>query len=231
MQLLILKRLLYNPTLRYSEMKPDPEMGNNKFDFHLNRLVKAGYVSKSGTTYLLTDAGKELAGRMDTDRVIIEKQAKIGVFVAPIREDERGRREFLIYTRLKQPFYGCQGFLSGKIGYGEEVLAAAARELFEETGLLGTPEITSVRHYIVYDASGSRLLEDKIIFFCRVINPNGEIKHTVDEKYEWVEEKNASTYVVNHFESSERFLKDIQEITKFSGQVSFFEVLQKSDNF
>ena len=40
----ILKRLMFSTGLRYTEMKPDKEMENNQFQFHLNQLTKKGYV-------------------------------------------------------------------------------------------------------------------------------------------------------------------------------------------
>ena len=48
--------------------------------------------------------------------------------------DER-REKVLLCRRRKEPYKGLLNFLGGKIEPGEEWLAAAYRELWEETGL------------------------------------------------------------------------------------------------
>lgn len=145
-QLAILKKLLFSPVLRYTDMKPSSKMDNNQFDFHLDSLITSGLVEKMDTGYTLTPTGKEYANRMDTDEVKILQQAKLGARVGCVRT-VNGVQEFLVYTRKKQPFYNCQGFLAGKIRYGEKVLDAAARELKEETGLTGSPTLVESRAY------------------------------------------------------------------------------------
>jgi hypothetical protein len=116
-QLQIMKKLLLSPTLRYGEMKPNPDMENNQFDFHLDQLINGNYIKKEDGIYSLTSFGKEYANRMDTDTVAIMKQAKVSAIVLPVKI-VNSKKYYLIYTRLKQPFYGCQGFMSGKVSYG-----------------------------------------------------------------------------------------------------------------
>ena len=48
-QLQILKKLLFASGLRYAQIKPDPQMENNQFDFHLDQLIDGGYVEKYDT--------------------------------------------------------------------------------------------------------------------------------------------------------------------------------------
>ena len=109
-QLEILKKLLFADLVKYTDLKPDKEMENNKFDFHLDQLIEFGYVEKEDKKYRLTAIGKEYANRIDTERVEVTRQAKIGVFICCIRENNG--REFLLITRKKQPFYKCKGFVS-----------------------------------------------------------------------------------------------------------------------
>lgn len=130
-QLQILKKLLFVKSVKFTDLKPDKDIENNQFDFHLDQLIRFEYIEKLGKEYSLTSVGKEFANRMDTDKTTINIQAKISAVVAPVRINKDGEKEFLIYTRLKHPFYGCQGFMSGKIAYGEAVLEAASRELKE----------------------------------------------------------------------------------------------------
>lgn len=229
-QLQILKKLLFAKQMRYSELKPDAEMENNQFDFHLDKLIAGKFIAKIENRYELTNSGKEYANRMDTDHNVVPLQSKISVFICPTRK-VKGQTQFLIYTRLKQPFYGCQGFMSGKVRYGETIIAGAKRELSEETGLAGKPQLVSIRHYLVFDKNSHQLVEDKFMFFCWVKNPSGNLVTNNEGKYEWVKEKDLPSYVTYHFESYAAFERDLKEIKDFAGQVKFTELLHESERF
>lgn len=225
-QLQILKKLLFANELRYSQVKPDPEMENNQFDFHLDQLISGGYVEKKNKTYKLTNFGKEYANRMDTEEVLIAKQSKISAWICC-----RRKNQYLIYTRLKQPFYGCQGFMSGKVKYGEKIVEAAERELEEETGLKGKPQIVSIKHFLVFDKQSNELVEDKFMFLCLMENPTGELRPHDEGKYEWINENNLKSYVINHFESWRAFEKQLEEIKSFKGEIKLEEIDHWSEKF
>lgn len=229
-QLQILKKLLYSTGLRYSEIKPTPEMENNQFDFHLDKMINEGHIEKNQDRYQLTPVGKDFANRIDADNTMLQKQAKIGTYFACIRE-KNNQTQFLIYTRLKQPFYGCQGFPSGKVQYGEKITQTAKRELKEETNLEGEPEVVLIKHFLVHDASTKQLVEDKILFLCLVREPKGEVIPSEEGKYEWVNEQDLSSYVTNHFESFTEFMKEIASLKSFDGTITFAELYQESEKF
>lgn len=226
----ILYKLLFSPGLRYSEVKPNKRIENNQFDFHLDQLIKLGYIEHIESIYKLTNSGKDFTNRIDRDEKIHIYQAKLGVVVVPFRI-KNGNEQFLIYTRLKQPFYGCQGFMSGKIKYGEKVLHAAEREFAEETHLKGKPYLVGIRHYHVFNVVTKELVEDKFLFFCGVENPTGNLKPNNEGTFTWVEKKDFKKFVTNHFESFERFLQDVKLITHFSGDVKLVEVDQFTDKY
>ncbi|MCC2632001.1 MAG: putative hydrolase [Patescibacteria group bacterium] len=71
LQLQILKKLLFASSLRYTEMRPDADVENNSLDFHLDKMIKAGYVHKNDGAYSLTSTGKEYANRIDAEKTII----------------------------------------------------------------------------------------------------------------------------------------------------------------
>lgn len=226
----ILKKLLYVPSLRYLQMKPD-EVENNQFDFHLDQVVKFGYVEKLvDGSYGLTADGKDFTNRMDPEQTVVPKQAKLGVVMCCMRE-VKAKYEYLIYTRTKHPFYGCQGFMSAKIRYGESVLEAARRELLEESGLEGEPVPVVLKHYRVYSPDRTKVLEDKFQFFCRIVNPTGEISNTEEGTNEWVMEHELENYVTKPFVSKEEFWKNVSEVRDFNGVMQFEEIEQIGDQY
>ena len=229
-QLQIMRSLVFSQGLKFSELKPDKEMDNNKFTFHLSKLIDAGYVESEDGYYKLTDSGKSYANRLDTEKVTVKPQAKLSAWL--ICRRQREEVEYLIYTRLKHPFYGCQGFPSGKIDHGEKVIETAKRELFEEAGLAGKPEVIHLRHYLVYDSKGIELKEDKFMFMCLFDEPEGELEPDPTEgKYEWVRESELKGYVTNHFESWGAFSEQLQIIKDYDGTLTMAEVVHNSGKY
>jgi 8-oxo-dGTP pyrophosphatase MutT (NUDIX family) len=185
-QISILRELLFKPNARFRDLKK-VDVTNDHFTFHVNHLIKEGLVVKSEGKYSLSDKGKEFANRMDTDNLVLERQAKLGVSVHAERV-VGGRRQFLIHHRLKEPFYGWWGFNTGKIRWGEKPEETANRELMEETGLTGKFSLKGVVHYHHIHKDG-RFLEDKYFWIFKVTDTKGELKKKVTEgENVWMDE-------------------------------------------
>lgn len=173
-QVSILQVLLFNPEARFAELNVQ-DLTTDHFSFHIKRLVEVGLVQKNSRgKYTLTARGKEFANRFDTEESLLERQAKIAVLVCPVRNTGNAK-EYLIQRRLKQPYYGYHGFITGKIRWGESPPAAARRELKEETGLGGTVKLVGIKHKVDYSQNG-KLLEDKYFFVYRATDLAGRLK-------------------------------------------------------
>lgn len=172
-QMKILRALLLTTSGSFGELVKATGLTSDHTNFHIKKLISVGYVEHVPKEYgqcRLTRAGKLYANTMDTETYEIERQAKLTVDLAIERSDGK----FIIQTRKKQPYYGGQGFPTGKIRWGETVLEAGARELMEETGLTATLRFVGVNHKLDYDESGN-LLEDKYLFVIHGINPQGDL--------------------------------------------------------
>lgn len=184
----ILLILLFKSRARYSQLNKT-EISSDHFNFHIKRLVKLGLIVKvKGGFYQLTSEGKEFANRFDTESQILERQGKIGVLICCVKNSEKNVK-YLIQQRLKEPYWGYHGFITGKVKWGEKVGKAAGRELEEETGLSGKLELVGVKHKLDY-SDDDKLLEDKIFFVFRVKNTKGELMKMFEGgKNLWLTEK------------------------------------------
>jgi DNA-binding HxlR family transcriptional regulator len=124
----ILRTMLFREKSRFVDLNT-LKLPTDHFNFHLKQLLALGLIVKSpDNRYCLTAKGKEFANRLDTDQIVLERQAKISIVVCGVRKSGR-TRQYLVQQRLKQPSYGFYGFVSGKIKWGETVSETAARAL------------------------------------------------------------------------------------------------------
>lgn len=186
----ILSALLFEKTLRFSELNTN-RISSDHFTFHLRRLIDQGLVEKNKDgSYVLTIIGKEYANRLDvnSEKVEIEKQAKTGVLVVCI-DDSGSKRKYLVQQRLKHPYFGFYGFITGKIKWREGVYEAALRELEEETGLKAKLDLISVEHKRDYSKKG-KLLEDKFFYIVKATNQTGQLIESFEGgRNTWLTEK------------------------------------------
>lgn len=203
-QMRILQRLLFVPKAQFSELQKQTELTSDHFSFHIKKLLDVGYVAKDGDSYRLTRDGKEYANRMDTDEKIIEKQPKISVLL--IVENSDGT--YLSQERLKQPYFGFWGRITGKVRWSETLEQAALRELKEETGLSADFHFAGLYHKMDFETNGD-FLEDKYFIVMFGINPLGDlIEDTEGHHNEWLS--------IEELEAKEKVFASIGEITKFA---------------
>lgn len=184
-QMLILRELLFNPNAKFSHLNIQG-LTNDHFSYHINVLLEQGLVIKKGLKYSLTIKGKEFANQMDTDDSVLEKQPKVAVMLIVI-DSVDGIKKYLVQTRTKEPYFGYQGFLTGKIRFGEKILETAKRELKEETGLECEEfEIKNILHNHVRMEETGELLEDKMFYVVVAHNPTGQLIDTRSGLNKWV---------------------------------------------
>lgn len=176
-QVAIMHVLLFRPSAPFAELQKASGLSSDHFSFHIKQMLDQDVLRKNKAgEYELTHKGKEFANRFDTDAKTIERQPKSAVLLMVEREDGK----FLTQQRLKQPFYGYWGRMSGKIRWGETMLQAAERELMEETGLTADLEFKGVYHKMDYNQLTGEILEDKIFFIVAGKNPKGTLLEKFD---------------------------------------------------
>lgn len=162
-QLSIIRDLALNTQLRFRDLNID-KLPTDQFSFHLNQLIRQDLISKTPRLkYELTTQGKIVAEFVDTRIAQFEDQAKLSAVVISSK-GENGQQLILLQKRLKHPYYGYWGFISGKIRKGELPLEAAKRELLEETGLHAKSfQFKGINHKMDYNKQGE-ILADKYFF-------------------------------------------------------------------
>ncbi len=174
-QMVILRELLFHPSVGFAKLQRITGMSSDHFNFHLKKLTELKLVEKvSRGTYSLTPRGKEYANKLDTDNHTVERQPKTAVILA-IERVKDGKKEYLFQERLKQPYYGFWGFPTGKIRWGETITQTAERELMEETGLTADCRVAGVYHELVYQQETGEQLEDKIFFVVHCTKTKGNL--------------------------------------------------------
>jgi 8-oxo-dGTP pyrophosphatase MutT (NUDIX family)/predicted transcriptional regulator len=184
----ILKELLLKPSARFRDLNVTG-LTTDHFTFHLRQLVESELIIKDRKgRYQLTATGKEFANRFDTQTVNLERQAKLAVLIVGIKKDQKSVK-YLIQQRLKQPYYGYRGFVTGKVRWGETLPEAAQREFAEETGLRGKFTFVGLRHKIDYSTAGL-LLEDKFFMVFRADRLEGNFRKNFEGgRNQWFSEK------------------------------------------
>lgn len=217
----ILTALLFTPGSRFRDLNK-LGLSTDHFTFHIKKLLELGLVSKSGVKYSLTEKGKEFSNRMDTDTSKIERQPKVAVLVVGIKNIGR-KTLILTQKRLKEPFYGYTGFITGKVRWGESLLDAAKRELLEESGLSAS-KITFCGIEHKTDIKDGEIKEDKLFFIYKaeILNDNLIKKFTGGEN-KWLEVVEVRK-MENKFGDIDDILEIIQK-TNITFKENIFEII------
>ncbi len=171
----IINKLMHSLTLGYAQMRP-AGVESNHFAYHLEQLLKAGYIAKNDREYSLTAKGKSLADRVSHDKMDVRIQPHIvtSVFVT----NDAGKT--LLFKHNFQPYLGLYGAPQGRLHYEEKIAEAAARELHEKTGL----ENISLTHrgmVYVQAANGDETIS-KLLAHVFIGNVTGEPALAADAK-------------------------------------------------
>lgn len=174
----IMIRLIQNPELRYSQLKPK-HIESNHFMYHLKALMREGMVEKKANgSYSLTMEGKLYADQVNLKTLKVRRQPKIVTLVAV----QNSKDEWLLYKRKHQPLINQIGFPYGKLHLGETVQEAAERELMEKTGLTCKLKHRGDGYIIIHEENEPVSQICFHLFYGR--NPKGKIK--TETQYGWV---------------------------------------------
>ncbi|HEV7454098.1 MAG TPA: NUDIX domain-containing protein [Candidatus Saccharimonadales bacterium] len=132
----ILAKLLYASSLPYAAIRPEG-VESNHFAYHLEQLIAAKLIQKTGKQYSLTPEGLSAVDRMSHEKVGMV--GRLQPHILTVIDITNSAGETLLFKRNFQPYIHLVGFPMGKVHYEEDLNTSAERELLEKTGLTGIP--------------------------------------------------------------------------------------------
>lgn len=130
----IVYTLAFSSGMRFTELKPD-ELENKSFDYHLKKVILAGFVEKgSDGLYRLTSEGKRVGkGALKAQARMINRA--YSTLLLAVRRPEDGA--WLLMRRKAQPLIGLAGFMNASPVADQDVMQTAQQVCREQTGLAG----------------------------------------------------------------------------------------------
>lgn len=187
-QVELIKKLAANSELNFNSLLIEG-LESEHMNYHLKQLLDLGLVVKDNSKYRLSDTGKDYSNLLDEHTDLVEKQPKTSVILIAKQKNADGVIENLVTRRLRQPYLGKVGHLTGKVKFGETLQQAAERELFEETGL----EAKTFRLERIYHKQRWRkneCIQDVIFYIFGVYKITGKlIEKTKYQENFWVTNK------------------------------------------
>jgi len=215
----ILSHLIHYPKSTFSDLyNLNKDFPSNEFTYYLNKLIEEGFIEKDeNKKYSLTIKGKNLEADLDGKTGKQRKKPFLALLLVIKREDK-----YLLYHRLKEPYFDFYGFPGAKIDFFEEVLDAARRELHEETNLAGDGKIIAISN--VRTKENNEELSHFVQFVVLFDNPKGElIENSIEGKYRF-----ASLSEFIKLDKENKLFPDIMQIIEkannFNGRISILEM-------
>lgn len=215
----ILSKLLRSKGLRYSEAKVQ-NIDNDLYNYHLQFLVSKKFVEKKDGKYYLTDKGKQYVQKMDVlGRV--KKYFKVSVLPYVVRTF-KGKRQILLQRRLRHPYFGDIGTVSGKVHVDEKLEEAARRKLKQETGLETDFRLIGVIRKIRRDKEG-KVIEDTLYHVCYGEDPEGKLVNInkFGENF-WADFTTAINYQRKNITAGKETEKVLKRISKKNIDLFYF---------
>jgi ADP-ribose pyrophosphatase YjhB (NUDIX family) len=159
----LLRKLTVNSSLKFNDLLIE-DIESEHMNYHLKKLIQAGFVVKKDKMYMLTDLGKEFSNRIDDITNKYELQPKTGILINGVRKNDERAIELLFTRRLKEPYYGKVGRLTGKVRYGELLEEAAKRILQEETSLSANSFVLEKIYHKLRKRENGIIVQDVIFY-------------------------------------------------------------------
>jgi len=201
----------------------DKEIESNKFTYYLKTMEQEGLIEKKNGKYYLTTKGKSESTEISGETGKKEANPHVTLLLV-VKKGEK----YILYYRLKEPYYGFCGFPGAKVKRGEEILEAAKRELKEETNLEGEGRIICVQN--IHMLNSGEMFHHMLQFVVLFENPKGElVEENREGVYKWatkekiLEQKNLFPDIPHVIKIVENNKFDLKEVKMHLGEGNTFK--------
>jgi ADP-ribose pyrophosphatase YjhB (NUDIX family) len=176
----IILDLIHKPKAAFTELLKG-RRNSNDFSYHLNALKENKLIILKEGFYSLSSEGKKLSAFIEG---ATGERAEFPTFSHVIIA-WKGRK-LLAQRRLKEPFYGVWGLISGKINFGLNIEECALRDITEESGLYAKAAKLIAVNQIKTNEEG-KLAFHHIMFHVRLDGITGKLlEKTYKAENKWV---------------------------------------------
>lgn len=144
----IVYQLAFTEGDRFSDLKPEG-IENKLFNYHLKKLIVAGYVEKSSEgLYRLSPEGRRVGvGAFRDHHMSIDRAYSI--LIMAVRRSSDGA--WLLYRRHTHPLRGLSGFMHTTPIALKDSVTRAKEECYEKTGLTGDFSVVGNGYFRVFE--------------------------------------------------------------------------------
>jgi 8-oxo-dGTP diphosphatase len=178
----LLLKLIHAPRLGFNELW-NKEGESNLVAYHLRKMEEDGLVAKYPDGYGLTEQGKKESAFIEGDT---GGKAELPTPTVVVFVLDEAKGLMLAQERLKEPFFGTWGVVSGKINFGWNPIECAIRDLKEETDLIAhNAELRAIEFMKTYD--NGKLMHHHLMYLVVVTEFSGTLKErTHKARHEWM---------------------------------------------
>jgi hypothetical protein len=159
----ILYRLAFAESLNFSSLKPDI-LDNKLFTYHLQKVVKAGYVEKSADgSYRLTQHGRQRGERTFDKQLAMVNTPESVVFLIIRRASDQA---WLLYRRKTHPLRSQIGFMHCLPIVGQNIAISAQTACLEKTGMQANFTLLGGGYITIYHEAGLESYTHFTLAYC-----------------------------------------------------------------
>ncbi len=160
----IVFKLAFRPSARFSDLKPG-DVENKLFTYHLQKVVKEGYVKKSDDgLYTLTPEGRRLSTGVNDDHQALVVERPLSVLFLIIRRKSDGA--WLLYERQTHPMLGFRGFMHAHPSAVSDCAEVAQQQCQIKTGLTGDFTALGGGYIRVYEGAKLESFTHFTLLYC-----------------------------------------------------------------
>jgi len=216
----IFRALMHFPGSTFTDLW-DKSVESNKFTYYLKKMEEEELIQKKKGLYFLTLKGKAESATVSGETGKNNKRPYVSLLLVPRRDGK-----YILYHRMKEPYYGCWGLPGAKLEHGEGILEGAERELKEEMGLEGEGKVVGIQNIVT--TNDGIVFGHMTQFIVLFDEPKGKLTGNNREgTYEWAEKEKIYTQK-DLFPDVPGVIKDIERNVFCVKEV---QVLQEKEKF